>query len=99
MPYTAITLEGEYELEIYPDCAGELVEVPDDEALVDEKPLSKLSYLTFIAIGRANWDHEIVRGLLLVQNGKEYRRVGYFQVRSNGLFSVENWSVETLRIV
>ncbi|KAH8747849.1 heterokaryon incompatibility protein-domain-containing protein [Hyaloscypha finlandica] len=86
-------------LRIYPDCAGELAEITDDESLVEKKPMYRLSDMTFLAIGRANWDREIVRGLLLVQNGDDHRRVGYFQLRSTGRFLIEDWRVQRLRIV
>lgn len=96
---TLALLRDYCELSIYPDCADELIEVRDEEARVDEKPLFKLPDLTFIAIGRSDYDYEIVRGVLLVPDGEDYRRVGYFQVRSTGPFSVKDWSVETFRII
>lgn len=74
-PDTTALNRLKYELTIFPDCAGEVFEFQDNSTVV------KCLDLTFLAIGRADWDHDIVRGLILSEYGK-YHRMGLFQVRS-----------------
>lgn len=90
---TAALRRRDDELTIFPDCAGEAFEFLDDAALI------KSFDLTFLAIGRADWDHDIVRGLILSMNGKYHRRVGLFQVRTKHSVLMEDWSVGVLCIV
>ncbi len=75
-------IRRDYNLNIFPDCSSELFEVLDDTVLV------RSFDLTFIAIGWADWDHDIVRGLILSnEGGKDHIRVGYSQVRHRWIWS------------
>lgn len=92
-PDTIALIRHDCELSIWPDCHGEFFE------FLDNRISLKSLKLTFVAIGRANWDQDIIRGLVLLRDDGKYKRVGRFQVRDKDRFSVADWSVEVLCIV
>lgn len=84
------------DLSIWPDCVGEIFEAVDDATAIKALDLD----LTFLAIGVADWDHDIVRGLVLARENKKcHRRVGFFQVCSKGSSLVADWETKAVRIL
>lgn len=74
---------------IWPDCAGEFVHLDGDCVWPIQVEL------VFMAIGRANYDHSRVRGLILKKTEHHYMRVGLF----HGLYDViQKWEVGSLGI-
>lgn len=79
---------------IWPDCADELVSLVDDA--LETLPLD----LTFVAVGRVNWNRGLVRGLILKlnENRNDYTRVGLFQCPDEGESAVEAWGITTIEV-
>lgn len=85
-------------LTIWPDCAEEFMGFVDGYPMLFMMRLE----LVLLAIGRAGDDHSIVRGLILTRKDASkalYTRVAMFEVRDEGHFSVQDWSIETITII
>ncbi|KAH7145687.1 heterokaryon incompatibility protein-domain-containing protein [Dactylonectria estremocensis] len=90
--HITITKQDGHELLIWPDCVSDIVHREQGNAELVEIEL------TLIAVGRAHTDHGIIRGLMLLRDtakeSSDYRRVGMFQARDEGDFTVDNWGIE-----
>lgn len=76
---------------VWPDCADEI-------ATVAEKCIRPMSIdLTFLAVGKANWNETDIRGLLLKrkETGKDFIRMGMFQAPAS---FVKDWDIGTVVI-
>jgi hypothetical protein len=82
-------------LTIWPDCADELMHY------VDGVLSTHCIELTFVAIGRVDWNRKLVRGLVLKLNESQndYTRVGLLQCLDDGESTIDNWDVEIVVIV
>jgi hypothetical protein len=82
------------DLTIFPDCMGEII------AFAHGKLAIMAQELTFLCIGRAFRNHEMVRGLILkMTNATNYRRVGFFEMRESKTCLVNTWKLETMHII
>jgi hypothetical protein len=76
-------------LVIWPDCAGDFVHFDGNCVWPIQVELA------FMAVGRANYDHSRVRGLILKKEEHHYMRVGLFHGSYDAL---QDWEVASLRI-
>ena len=57
--------------------------------------------LTFMAIGRVNWDRKLIRGLVLKMNDNDenYTRVGLFQSPDEAESAIQIWDIKAVVVV